>query len=95
MELDIEKVAAAAAANGVALEINANFLRLDLRDVHVRAAVQAGAKIVINTDAHLAGELDLMRYGVITARRGWAEAKDVLNTLAPGELKKWLAKKKG
>jgi DNA polymerase (family 10) len=92
MEIDIDKVAAAAAANGVALEINANFLRLDLRDVHVRAAIKAGAKILINTDSHSTGELDMMRYGVITARRGWAEAKDVVNTMTAAQLKKWLKK---
>jgi DNA polymerase (family X) len=90
MEIDIDKLARAAAANGVALEINANYLRLDLRDVHVRSAIEAGAKVLINTDAHATGELDMMRYGVITARRGWAEKKDVLNTVTAGELKKWL-----
>ena len=91
MELDIQAVAEAAAANRVALEINADPHRLDLRDLHVRAAVQAGAKLVVNTDSHSVDSLDLMRYGVMTARRGWAEAKDVLNTYTPAELKKWLA----
>jgi DNA polymerase (family 10) len=93
MEIDIEKVAHAAAANHVALEINAQYLRLDLRDVHVRAAIAAGAKILINTDAHSTGELDMMRYGVITARRGWATAGDVLNTVTAAELKKFLTRK--
>ncbi|MGA2266383.1 MAG: DNA polymerase/3'-5' exonuclease PolX [Phycisphaerae bacterium] len=93
MELDIQAIAEAAAANGVALEINADPHRLDLRDVHVRAAVGAGAKMVINTDSHNTASLELMRYGVITARRGWATAKDILNTSSPAELKKWLAKK--
>ncbi|MDY6913842.1 MAG: PHP domain-containing protein, partial [Planctomycetota bacterium] len=92
MELDIEAVAAAAAANDVALEINAHPMRLDLRDVHVRAAVAAGAKLVINTDAHSIAELALMRYGVVTARRGWAAAADVVNTYTPAKLKKWLKK---
>ena len=93
MELDIEPIARAAAANGVALEINANPLRLDLRDVHVRAALAAGAKILINTDAHATAELDLMRYGVITARRGWAQKKDILNTLPAEQLKTWLSRR--
>ncbi len=92
MELDIEAIAAAAAANDVALEINADPHRLDLRDVHVRAAVEAGAKLIINTDAHTTGSLDLMRYGVMTARRGWATAKDVVNTYSPAKLKAWLAR---
>ena len=94
MELDIQAVAEAAAAQGVALEINADPHRLDLRDLHVRAAIEAGAKLVINTDSHSVDSLDLMRYGVMTARRGWAEPKDVLNTYRPAELKKWLAKRR-
>ncbi len=92
MELDIQAVAEAAAANHVALEINADPHRLDLRDLHVRAAVEAGAKLVINTDSHSIDSLDLMGYGVMTARRGWAEPKDVLNCSSRAELKKWLAK---
>ncbi len=94
MELDIQAIAEAAAANRVALEINADPHRLDLRDVHVRSAVQAGAKLVINTDSHSIASLDLMRYGVITAKRGWATARDILNTYTPSELKKWLTAKK-
>ena len=94
MELDIGKIAAAAAANDTALEINAQPMRMDLRDIHVRAAVEAGAKLLICTDAHDAapdGNLSLMPYGVHTARRGWARAADVINTWPPAKLKKWLA----
>jgi len=91
MELDIEPVARAAAANDVALEINAHWMRLDLRDTHVRAALDVGAKIIINTDAHSIADLDNMRYGVITARRGWATADHVVNTWSPGKLHAWLA----
>jgi DNA polymerase (family 10) len=90
MEIDIDEIAVAAAANDVALEINAHPMRLDLRDVHVRAALQAGAKLVINTDAHAVEGLDVMRYGVITARRGWAEAEDIINTWPLAKLSKWL-----
>ncbi len=93
MDIDIVKLAEAAAANDTALEINAHPWRLDLRDVHVRAAVQAGAKLLICTDAHNAGkdgDLSLMRFGVATARRGWASAADVINTYAPSALKNWL-----
>jgi DNA polymerase (family 10) len=93
MEIDIEAIAAAAAANDVALEINAHPWRLDLRDTHVRAATRAGAKILINTDAHNLDGLDMMRYGVTTARRGWATAADVVNTFPTKKLKQWLAKK--
>ena len=92
MEIDIDAVAAAAAANHVALEVNAHDSRLDLRDTHVRAAIRAGAKILINTDAHRIEQLDMMRYGVLTARRGWATADDVLNTYTPGKLRRFLRK---
>ncbi|HUS90725.1 MAG TPA: DNA polymerase/3'-5' exonuclease PolX [Phycisphaerae bacterium] len=93
MEIDIDEIAAAAAAHDVALEINAHPWRLDLRDTHVRAAVAAGAKLLINTDSHKTADLDLMRFGVATARRGWATAADVLNTLPPAKLKAWLGGK--
>jgi DNA polymerase (family 10) len=92
MDIDIEEIAAAAAENNVALEINAHPMRLDLRDTHVRAAIEAGARILINTDAHSTGELDLMTYGVTTARRGWAGKKDILNTRTARQLTKWLNK---
>ena len=94
MEIDIEAIASAAAANDVALEINAHYWRLDLRDVHVKAAIDAGAKIIINTDAHSIADLELMHYGVSTARRGWATAGDVLNTFTPAKLNKWIKAKK-
>ena len=97
MELDMPKIAQAAAANGVALEINANPSRLDLRDVHVKCAVEAGAKLCICTDAHEAaipGELTLVNYGVATARRGWATVADVINAWPLDELTRWLRKKR-
>ena len=93
MEIDIGRLVEAAAANDTALEINAHPMRLDLRDIHVRAAVAAGVKLVICTDAHAAdldGQLSLMRFGVDTARRGWARAADVVNTYTVSKLTKWL-----
>jgi len=68
---DIAALAKEAAARKVALEVNANSMRLDLRDAHVRLCVQAGCAVSINTDAHGAGDFDELRYGVATARRGW------------------------
>ena len=79
MELDVREIARAAAEHGTALEVNANPARLDLNGTAVRAAIEEGATIVINTDAHSPGEFANVRYGVHTARRGWAEASDVLN----------------
>jgi len=78
--IDMERVIAAAAANGCALEINSQPERLDLNDVHIKAAKAAGVKLVLSTDAHDPGSLDLMRYGIDQARRGWLEAGDVVNT---------------
>lgn len=80
MELDIDAVAEAAAREGVALEINANPARLDLEGGLVKRAVEAGATVAINTDAHQPESFDFVRYGVHTARRGWCEPSDVLNT---------------
>jgi DNA polymerase (family 10) len=75
----IEKVIDAAAANGVALEINANPNRLDLSDSHARLARDRGVKLLICTDAHATTELDFAPWGVLVARRAWATREDVLN----------------
>jgi DNA polymerase (family 10) len=77
----MERILDAAAKHGVAMECNAYPDRLDLRDVHLRMAKERGVKVVISTDAHSTTHLPFMRYGVITARRGWLEKRDVLNTL--------------
>ncbi|RME76961.1 MAG: DNA polymerase/3'-5' exonuclease PolX [Planctomycetota bacterium] len=77
---DPERVFAAAKAAGVALEINASPLRLDLSDTLAKAAHEAGCALVISTDAHHPTHLDFLRYGVDVARRGWCERRHVLNT---------------
>ncbi len=79
-EVNMAELVKAAKDHGVALEVNAHPDRLDLRDIHARMAVEHGVKLAISTDAHSVGNLDLMRYGVYTARRGWARAEDVINT---------------
>ena len=79
MDVDVDRLAAVAAETGTALEVNANPHRLDLGGSMVRAALEAGATVAVNTDAHHPDEYDYMRYGVHTARRGWAEAGQVLN----------------
>lgn len=78
---DVERVAAAAAANGVAMEINSSPDRLDLSDVNARIAREQGCKFVIDTDAHATGQLDQLRYGVFQARRAGLTQADVLNAL--------------
>ncbi len=92
---DIGKIAKAAAQRGIALEINANHYRLDLRDTHVRVALEAGAKIAINTDAHGPADLDELTYGVLTARRGGATKDDVINCYSRTALAKWLRSTRG
>ena len=87
---DIERVAAAAADAGTALEINADPARLDLSGELVRVAVDAGAIVVVDTDAHAPDSLAYRRYGVHTARRGWCAAGDLLNTRDADGLRSFL-----
>ncbi len=89
-EVDMEQIIEMAATTGTALEINAHFQRLDLSDVHARAAQEGGAKLVINSDAHRPEHLDLLRYGIATARRGWVEKDTVLNTMSASAFEKFL-----
>jgi DNA polymerase (family 10) len=63
---------------------------LDLEDVQARRAVEMGIKLSINTDAHSDSDLDLMHFGVATARRGWVEAEHVINCWSPARLQQWL-----
>jgi DNA polymerase (family 10) len=79
--LNFEKVFKEAKKRNIALELNSNSNRLDLNDVHCKLAKDIGAKIIINTDSHAMQQLHNIEYGVITARRGWLEKKDVFNTL--------------
>ncbi len=91
---DVEAVLQAAAATGTALEINAAPERLDLDDTTARRAAELGAPISINSDAHHPDSLANMRYGVLTARRAWLRAADVINALSLDDLLAWLAKPK-
>lgn len=91
-DVDIEAVIDAAAKTGTFLEINANPWRLDLDDHHAAAAKRAGVKLVISTDAHSTRGLDVMRCGVLQARRAGLEAKDVANTRTLPQLKKLMKK---
>ena len=90
VRFDRAAVFAAAARTRTALEVNAHPSRLDLKDSDVRLARAAGCVLTIDTDAHAVAELDLMPYGVQTARRGWAEPSDVMNTRPLDELLAWL-----
>lgn len=85
-EIDLDQVFRACAATGTAVEINANPQRLDLSAEHARMAVDLGCITVINCDAHSIGQLELLPYGIHTARRAWLRAQDVLNAKPLDEL---------
>ncbi|HLV00933.1 MAG TPA: DNA polymerase/3'-5' exonuclease PolX [Acidobacteriota bacterium] len=91
-QVDLEEIIKAAVANRVCLEINAYPARLDLSDIHCRMARDMGALITINSDSHTDGMLHYMSFGVDTARRGWLEAEDVINTYPVDRLKRVLKK---
>ncbi len=91
--VDLEAVLAAAAEHGVAIEVNGQPDRLDLDDSWVRRAIELGILIVCNSDAHSVRELGNMAYSVAQARRGWAEAANVLNTRSLADLLAYLERR--
>jgi DNA polymerase (family 10) len=89
-DLDMDAILEAAAQHGVALEINAHPSRLDLNDIYARRAIELGVRLTINTDAHSDSDLDMLHFGVATARRAWAGAEQVINTWDSERLLDWL-----
>lgn len=89
-DIDLERVLEAARDRGCVMELNAQPDRLDLDDRGCRLAKEVGIRIAISTDAHRIADLDLMRFGVDQARRGWLEPGDVVNTLPLAELRRLL-----
>ena len=89
-DLEMEEVLKAAARTQTILEVNANPRRLDLRDGHVRRALELGVWLAINTDAHQIAHFDLLPFGVATAQRGWATADKVVNTWPLEKLRHFL-----
>lgn len=85
-QVDMDKIIDACKANGKVLELNAYPERLDLSDINCRKAKQKGVKIAISTDAHMDVHLEWIKFGVATARRGWIEPPDVVNTLTLSDL---------
>ena len=94
VDADWDAVLEAAAANETILEINANPLRLDLKPELARMAKDAGALLAINTDAHAISHLDLMDYGITNARRGWVEARQVVNTWDIARFRQWIGSRR-
>lgn len=89
-ELDFEKIFNFCKKYEKALEINSCPTRLDLPDPIIKQAIENGVKLIINTDSHAVWQMDLMKYGVAMARRGWAQKDDILNTLGYNEFVEWL-----
>jgi DNA polymerase (family X) len=94
LEFDFERVMKMAIEHNVALEVNGSMYRLDLNDVMAKAAQEAGALLAIGSDAHSTAQMDQIRYGVFQARRGWVEARSVVNTWAWPKLERWLQARK-
>ena len=79
-DVDMDAIIKTAKETGTILEVDAYPDRLDLKDEHVRKAVNAGVKLVIDSDAHSTNHIRFLDFGIAQARRGWAEKKDVINT---------------
>ncbi|MCK9151710.1 DNA polymerase/3'-5' exonuclease PolX [Methanobacterium alcaliphilum] len=90
-DLNLDKIFETSAGTDTFLEINSHPNRLDLRDIYIKKAVDFGCKLVINSDAHSINDLGRIDLGVATARRGWAEKKDVINTMNLKKLQKLLS----
>jgi DNA polymerase (family X) len=94
MDIDMAQIIKHAAATGTALEVNANPLRLDLKDIHCRLAIEAGVKLAINSDAHSPEQLGLMNFGVATAARGWVTKDDILNNFSVAKIRSFVKAKR-
>lgn len=94
-ELDVERVLQACAETGTVVEINAHPSRLDLSDVYARRAVELGCKIAINSDAHEREGMEMMEYGIATARRAWLRPQDVINTYPLEQMLGFLKDRRG
>jgi DNA polymerase (family 10) len=94
LDLDMDEIISAAKEYDVALEINSHWMRLDLRDAHVRAASQADVKIAIDCDVHAPEDFDNLRYGIATARRGGLRPGGCVNTWSLKRLSEWLKSKR-
>jgi DNA polymerase (family X) len=90
IQLDLEKIIQAAKDNGTILDIDSYPDRLDLKDEHVKKTVEIGAKLGISSDSHSTAHLHYLELGVAQARRGWATAKDIVNTRSLEQFRKLL-----
>ncbi len=91
-EIDFDKILRVAKETGTILEINSYPERLDLNDVNIKRAKEAGVKMIINTDAHHIDQMRFIEYGIGQARRGWAEKEDIVNCWPLEKMLKFLKK---
>ena len=87
-DLDMEEIFDTAKSTGTCLEINSFPDRLDLNDIHCKQGKEKDVRFVINTDCHRVENMEFIRFGVATARRGWLEKSDILNTYILKEIEK-------
>jgi DNA polymerase (family X) len=81
LEIDFDKILDVSEETNTILEVDSSPERLDLQDEYLRRAIENGCKIIIDSDAHDKSHFHFLKFGISQARRGWAENKDVLNTL--------------
>ncbi|MDT8342033.1 MAG: PHP domain-containing protein, partial [Longimicrobiales bacterium] len=93
-DLDVEAVLEVARERDIAVEVNAHPRRLDLNDLNLRRARDLGVRVVVNSDAHSVEGLDVMRFGVDQARRGWLAAGEVVNCLPHRQVSAWLGRQR-
>ena len=91
-DFDFDLILGKAKENNVALEINSFPSRLDLKDVHIKSAIERGVKLAINTDSHSTDHLKFMEFGIAQARRGWATEDDVINSWTFKKFEKFIRK---
>lgn len=89
-DVDMDAIMEKAKKNNIALEVNANYPRLDLKDAHIRQAIEKGCLLAIDTDAHSTSQLKYIEFGIAQARRGWATAKNIVNSWSLKEFEKWI-----
>ena len=94
-KIDFDKILRVAKETGTILEINANPTRLDLKDADIKKAKEFGVKMIIGSDAHQNEQMGYMKFGVWQARRGWAEKKDIVNTMSFEKISAFFKKPKG
>jgi DNA polymerase (family X) len=94
LEPAMNELYAASRDHGTALELNSHHMRLDLRDTHIRAAAEAGCMLAIDCDVHGPDDFDELRYGVLTAQRGWLPKAQCLNCMDAKSLEAWRKRKR-